>query len=95
LPYFSYYLTNIVDQTFASTMPVSVRFTRIAEDLERLPCELHDAVLKDLEFEQLLRLSQTAGPRLAWSLENSLSPWSLYLRQGNIQTLCSLLEITI
>lgn len=71
-----------------------MRFTRIAEDLEKLPCELHDTVLKDLEFEQLLRLSQTAGPRLTWSLENSLSTWSVYLRQGNIPRLYSLLEIT-
>jgi hypothetical protein len=75
-------------------MPKSMRFMCIAQDLQKLPCELHDAVLKDLEFEQLLRLSQTAGPHLTWSLENSLSLWSLYLRQGNIHGLCSLLEIT-
>jgi hypothetical protein len=71
------------------------RFERIAQDLEKLPCELHDGVLKDLEFEQLIRLSASAGPRLLWSLENSLSPWGKFFRdEGSIPQLQTLLGIT-
>jgi hypothetical protein len=39
------------------------RFERIAHDLEKLPCELHGAVLVELDFEQLIRLVKCAGPR--------------------------------
>lgn len=75
-------------------MPAISRFERIAQDLEKLPCELHDTVLKDLEFEQLIRLSVFAGPRLNWSLENSLSPWGKHFREGNTSRLQALLGIT-
>jgi hypothetical protein len=70
------------------------RFERIAGSLEKLPCELHDDVLKDLEFEQLIRLSAFAGPRLLWSLENSLSPWAKYFHGSSIQQLQTFLGIT-
>ena len=58
------------------------RFEHIAHDLEKLPCELHEPVLVDLEFEQLIRLSHFAGPRLMWSLENSPSPWHIFFQGG-------------
>lgn len=61
-------------------MPSARRFERIAQDLEKLPCELHDEILVSLEFHQLIRLSKLAGPRLEWSLKNSLAPWSIYFR---------------
>ncbi|KAH7066804.1 hypothetical protein BKA63DRAFT_523196 [Paraphoma chrysanthemicola] len=63
-------------------MSRSARFERIAQDLEKLPAELHEGVLVDLEFEQLIRLSLHAGPRLIWSLENSPSPWGKFFRGG-------------
>ncbi|KAJ4293155.1 hypothetical protein N0V90_008437 [Kalmusia sp. IMI 367209] len=62
--------------------PATRRFERIAHDLEKLPCELHGAVLNELDFEQLIRLSRVAGPRLAWSLSNSLAPWGRWFRSG-------------
>ncbi|KAH7406775.1 hypothetical protein DE146DRAFT_630065 [Phaeosphaeria sp. MPI-PUGE-AT-0046c] len=68
------------------------RFERIARDLEKLPCELHDEVLKGLEFAQLVRLSMCAGPRVTWSLENSLAPWGPLFREGH--QLRKLLEVT-
>jgi len=58
------------------------RFQRIAHDLEKLPCELHDSILAELEFSQLVRLSLIAGPRLTWSLENSLLPTGFLFRDG-------------
>jgi hypothetical protein len=61
------------------------RFRRIARDLEKLPCELHDGVLADLEFEQLIRLTSCAGPRLTWSLANSLAPWGHLFRGENVE----------
>jgi hypothetical protein len=61
------------------------RFRRIARDLEKLPCELHDGVLADLEFEQLIRLTSCAGARLTWSLENSLAHWGRLFREGNFE----------
>jgi hypothetical protein len=63
-------------------MAPSGRFKRIAEDLEKLPCELHEGVLVDLEFEQLIRLSLYAGPGLLLSLENSPSTWGKFFRGG-------------
>lgn len=39
---------------------------QIARDLEKLPCELHDGILFDLKFAQLIRLSACAGPRVSW-----------------------------
>ncbi|KAF2827815.1 hypothetical protein CC86DRAFT_369048 [Ophiobolus disseminans] len=69
-------------------------FKRIARDLEKLPCELHESVLVELEFSQLIRLSQNAGPRLQWSLENSLSSWGVYFKGGSMTELQRLLLIT-
>ena len=70
------------------------RFKHIARDLEKLPCELHEDILGELEFEQLVRLSQSAGPRLLWSLENSLSPWGTLFKNGSLVTLQRLLTMT-
>jgi len=75
-------------------MPGTRRFERIARDLEKLPCELHGPVLIDLEFEQLIRLSLLAGPRLTWSLENSLSPWRIFFRQECATKVQKLLAVT-
>lgn len=71
------------------------RFERIARDLEKLPCELHDDILADLEFQQLIRLSKFAGPRLVWSLENSQTSWGIYFRgEGSVLCLRRLLALT-
>jgi hypothetical protein len=51
-------------------------------------------VLADLEFQQLIRLSETAGPGLVWSLENSLSPWGIYFRGGNTSRLQKHMAVT-
>jgi hypothetical protein len=67
------------------------RFERIARELEKLPCELHGDILADLEFEQLVRLSQFAGSRLTWSLENN-APWGVFLPKGH--ALGTLLALT-
>ncbi|KAF2678926.1 hypothetical protein K458DRAFT_394338 [Lentithecium fluviatile CBS 122367] len=56
----------------------SRRFERVARSMEKLPCELHESILDELNFEQLIRLSQFAGTRLTWSLRNSLSPWQKF-----------------
>ncbi|ORY15980.1 hypothetical protein BCR34DRAFT_144250 [Clohesyomyces aquaticus] len=72
----------------------SRRFQRIAHDLEKLPVELHEAVLADLEFHQLIRLSQCAGPRLTWSLENSLLPWGKFFRPGSMPKWRNLLVVS-
>jgi hypothetical protein len=64
--------------------PPSTRFKRIARDLEKLPCELHEGVLAELEFGQLIRVSISAGPRLQWSLENSPALWSKYFRDEQV-----------
>lgn len=68
------------------------RYERIARDLEKLPCELHDGVLVGLEFAQLIQLSVYAGPRVTWSLENSLAPWGPLFREGH--KLRTLLQLT-
>jgi hypothetical protein len=70
------------------------RFERIARDLEKLPVELHNGVLVDLEFQQLMRLSQHAGPRLVSSLEDNLSPWGVFFRNGNALLMQRLLALT-
>jgi hypothetical protein len=70
------------------------RFERIARDLEKLPIELHNGVLVDLEFQQLIRLSQHAGPRLVSSLEDNLSPWGMFFRDGNALLMQRLLALT-
>lgn len=72
------------------------RFKRVAHDLEKLPCELHDGVLDELEFHQLIRLSlyASAGSRLHWSLRNSSSNWGVYFKEGNMAELQCLLAIT-
>jgi hypothetical protein len=70
------------------------RFRRIGCDLEKLPCELHDGVLVDLEFEQLIRLSSCPGPRLTWSLQNSLAPFARFFRGGNFRQWQKLLSLS-
>jgi hypothetical protein len=70
------------------------RFERIARDLEKLPVELHKGVLVDLEFQQLIRLSQHAGPRLVISLQDNISPWGLFFRDGNDLLMQRLLALT-
>jgi hypothetical protein len=75
-------------------MIANSKFQRIARDLEKLPCELHEAILADLEFHQLIRLSSCAGPRLIWSLENSLSPWGCYFLRSGMHEMQKLLAIT-
>ena len=67
-------------------MLATKRFQRIAQDLEKLPCELHGDILNDLEFSQLIRLSSCAGPRLTWSLENSISAWGDHFRAEDRST---------
>jgi hypothetical protein len=49
----------------------------------------------DLEFQQLIRLSETAGPRLLWSLENSISPWGIFFREGKTLVLRKYLAATV
>jgi hypothetical protein len=56
--------------------------------------ELHESVLVDLDFQQLIRLSETAGPRLLWSLESSLSPWGIFFREGKTPVLRDHLSVT-
>jgi hypothetical protein len=70
------------------------RFRRIACDLKKLPCELHDGILVDLEFEQLIRLSSCPGPRLTWSLQNSLAPFARFFRGGNFEQWQKLLSLS-
>jgi hypothetical protein len=70
------------------------RFERIARDLERLPVELHNNVLVDLEFQQIIRISRYAGPRLTSSIQDSLSPWGVFFRDGNTSLLQRLLALT-
>lgn len=74
-------------------MLATAKFQRISSDLEKLPCELHGDILDDLEFAQLIRLSSCAGPRLTWSLENSLSAWGDYFRAEDRSTWQKLLSI--
>jgi hypothetical protein len=40
-------------------------------------------------------LSETAGPRLTWSLENSLSPWGIFFREGKTPSLRKHLVATV
>ncbi|USP73316.1 uncharacterized protein yc1106_00590 [Curvularia clavata] len=75
-------------------MIANYKFRRIARDLEKLPCELHEAILADLEFRQLIRIYSCAGTRLTWSLQNSPSPWSCHFRWKDTNKLQKLLAIT-
>jgi len=75
-------------------MLATKRFQRIAQDLEKLPCELHGDILNDLEFSQLIRLSSCAGARLTWSLENSISAWGDHFRAEDRSTWQKLLSIS-
>jgi hypothetical protein len=70
------------------------RFERIARDLEKLPVELHNGILVELEFQQIIRLTHYAGPRLTSSLEDSLSPWGAFFRDGNTSVMQKLSAIT-
>jgi len=70
------------------------RMKRIARELEKLPCELHEGVLVHLELEQLVRLSKFAGPRMVWSLENNQFSMGLFLRGGNWTQWHQLLQLT-
>ncbi|KAI4920385.1 uncharacterized protein J4E92_008604 [Alternaria infectoria] len=70
------------------------RYQRIAQDLEKLPCELHGDILDELEYSQLIRLSSCAGPRLTWSLKNSRSLWGKYFRGEDMSKWQTLLSIT-
>jgi hypothetical protein len=70
------------------------RFERIARDLEKLPVELHNNVLVELEFQQIIRISHHAGPGLTWSIQDSLSPWGVFFRDGNTALLQKLLALT-
>lgn len=49
----------------------TTRFARIARDLEKLPSELIEPVIADLELQTIIRIAQHGGPRLIWSVENS------------------------
>lgn len=51
-------------------------------------------MLAEHEFAQLVRLSASAGPRLQWSLENSLSPWAIFFKKAGLAELHQLLAIT-
>ncbi|KAF1962097.1 hypothetical protein CC80DRAFT_531078 [Byssothecium circinans] len=75
-------------------LPPTRRFQRIAADLEKLPCELHEDVLVELEFESIIRLSKYAGPRLTWSIENSPSAWGKFFRGGYAAELRKFLLVT-
>jgi len=70
------------------------RYQRIAQDLEKLPCELYGDILDELEYSQLIRLSSCAGPRLIWSLKNSRSLWGKYFRGEDMSKWQTLLSIT-
>jgi hypothetical protein len=70
------------------------RFERIARDLEKLPVELHNNVLVELEFQQIIRISHYAGPRLTSSIQDSLSPWGVFFRDGDTSLLQRLLALT-
>jgi hypothetical protein len=72
----------------------NIGFQRIAQNLEKLPCELHGEILDNLEFSQLIRLSSCAGPRLTWSLQNNLSTWGRRFRGEDRGTWQTLLSIT-
>ncbi|KAF4544904.1 Appr-1-p processing protein [Lasiodiplodia theobromae] len=68
------------------------RFARIARDLEKLPPELIEPVLADLEYGQIVRVSQFGGPRVTWAIENSPA-WSRFFR-GKLPVLQQLDDLT-
>lgn len=68
------------------------RFARIARDLEKLPAELIEPVLADLEYGQIIRVSQFGGPRVTWAIENSPA-WPRLFR-GKLAVLQQLDDLT-
>ena len=61
----------------SNTAPNMGRNHSLAIDLENLPLELIEEVLKDMNFEQAIRLSSWAGPQLKYAFEISPS-WKQY-----------------
>lgn len=53
----------------------------VARDLENLPLEIIDEVIKEVDFERLIRLSAWAVPQFTLALEISPS-WKHYFRDG-------------
>lgn len=81
--------------------PVGGRYYTIAHDLEDLPLELIEEVIKELDFERTIRLSDRAGPQLfkalsispTWrplfDLETDRTTWQRCLRlTDTMNTLC-------
>lgn len=65
-----------------SSKPMRSRNHTIARDLENLPVELIEEVIKGTHFEQIIRLSSWAGPRLKHALTSSPT-WSHFF--GNAE----------
>lgn len=89
---FSYFFPSAVHNPHAEKMHKTVKSSAIgrnhslAIDLESLPLELIEEVLKDLNFEQAIRLSSWAGPQLIRAFEISPS-WKQHFGSEDIRAI--------